>query len=218
MKRIIFLLLCLMLIFAMPIAAYAEETEPSTEVTDEVAPPVDGTGEVEPPAEETEKTITETIAGYVQENFEEISVIGTILLSVFYEIRKHRNLNGTIGTLNNNAITVAQNSQAVIEAALAKVATIEATVQRYTDAVTNLLTEIRQSADEKEALEDMLQNIDTHLKASKEANLEFSNELAELLCLANIPNSKKEELYSRHRAAIASIEAEEVNVDDGAEA
>lgn len=207
MKRIIFLLLCLMLIFVMPIAAYAEEAEPSTE----------GTVEVEPPAEEPEKTITETIVTYVQENFEEISVIGTIILSIFYEIRKHRNLNGSIGTLNNNAITVAQNSQVAIDAALTKVSAIEATVQRYTDAVASLLTEIRQSADEKEALEAMLQQLDTHLKASKEANVEFSNELAELLCLANIPNSKKEELYSRHRAAIASIEAEEVNVDDGAE-
>ena len=44
-----------------------------------------------------------------------------------------------------------------------------------------------------------------YIKASKLANVELANELAELLVLANIPNSKKDELYSRHIAAVAAI-------------
>ena len=59
------------------------------------------------------------------------------------------------------------------------------------------------------------------METSKAANIELSNEVAELLVLANIPNSKKEELYSRHRAvvdAITTTEVSEVNEDDGAEA
>ena len=198
MKRIIFLMLCLMLVFAMPVVASAEEGEPTTEAPEE--------------------TITETIVGYVQEHFEEISVIGTLAATIFYEINKHRKLNGSIGTLNNNAIAVAQNSSVAIDSALTKVMAIAETVQGYKDEFTALLTEIRTSINEKRSLEETLAEVEKHLKASKLANVEFANELAELLCLSNIPNAKKEELYSRHRAALASIEAKEVNADDGAEA
>lgn len=200
MKKIIFLLLCVILVFAMPVVAFAEETEVDTEAAPE------------------EETVTETIVGYVQEHFEEISVIGTLALTIFYEINKHRKLNGSIGTLNNNAIAVAQNSSMAIDSALTKVMAIAETVQGYKDEFNALLTEIRTSVDEKRSLEETLGELEKHLKASKLANMEFANELAELLCLANIPNAKKEELYSRHRAALASIEVEEVNADDGAEA
>ena len=67
----------------------------------------------------------------------------------------------------------------------------------------------------------MLEKVNKHLETSKSANLEFSNELAELLVLANIPNSKKDELYSRHRAAVdamAAAEETEVKENDGEEA
>jgi hypothetical protein len=60
----------------------------------------------------------------------------------------------------------------------------------------------------------------TYIKTAKLANVEFANELAELLVLANIPNSKKDELYSRHIAAVGAIaEAEktEVTTNDGGE-
>jgi hypothetical protein len=51
-----------------------------------------------------------------------------------------------------------------------------------------------------------LAEVNTHLQTSKAANIEFANELAELLVLANIPNSKKDELYTRHRAAVDAID------------
>jgi hypothetical protein len=63
------------------------------------------------------------------------------------------------------------------------------------------------------------------LKLSKDANVEFANELAELLTLANIPNFKKEEIGARHLAAVKAIaeaeaktETEEVKKDVGEEA
>ena len=197
MKRFLVFMLCLMLLCVTPVVAYAAE------------------GEVE-----TEQTMTDTIVAYLQENFEEITVIGTIVLTIFYEIRKHRNLNGSIGTLNNNAITVAQNSAETIKAALAGVEGIADVVNKYKDEIEALLGEIRKSAEEKKALEDTLAHVENFLKTSKLATLELSNEVAELLVLANIPVSKKEELYSRHRAAINAIaEAEsEVTTHDGEEA
>ena len=201
MKRIIFLLLCLMLIFAMPVVASAEEAEPTTEET-----------------EVPEETVTESIVGYVTEHIEEIAVICSLFAAAFYDRISRSKLSGLAGTLNNNAIAIAQNSSATIEAALSKVNGIAEMVQGYKDEFASLLGELRNGIEEKRSVEEMLAQVDAHLKTSKLANMEFANELADLLCLANIPNSKKEELFARHRAAVASIEVtEEVNVDVEAE-
>ncbi len=210
MKKILVFILCAMLMMALPIVASAEEAEvPTEEVVAE--------GETM----EAEKTIAEIIVEYVQSHFEEISVIGTLLLTIFYEIRKHGKLNGSIGTLNNNAITVAEKSADAINAALDKVAEISKQVEGYQQAFNSLLEEIRISEDEKTALKDALVKVESYLNTSKLANLEFADELANLLCLANIPNAKKEEFFSRHRAAvdaIAEAETAEVKADDGQEA
>lgn len=197
MKRFLVFALCLMLLFAFPVVAYAAE---------ETA--------------EVEKTMTEEVVDYVKGHVEEISVIGTLLLTIFYEVRKHGKLNGSIGTLNNNAIAVAQNSAEAIKAALAGVEGIADVVNKYKDEIESLLGEIRKSAEEKKTLEETLSHVEGFLKTSKLATIELANEVAEILCLANIPVSKKEELYSRHRAAVNAIaEAEgEVTTHDGEEA
>lgn len=210
MKKILVFILCAMLMMALPIVASAEEAEvPTEEVVAE--------GETT----EAEKTIAETIVEYVKSHFEEISVIGTLLLTIFYEIRKHGKLNGSIGTLNNNAITVAEKSADAINSAMDKVEAISKQVDEYHKAFDSLIEEIRISETEKTALKDALVKVESYLNTSKLANLEFADELANLLCLANIPNSKKEELFSSHRAAVAAIaeaETAEVKVDDGQEA
>lgn len=197
MKRFLVFALCLMLLFAFPVVALAAE------------------GDVE-----TEKTMTEVVVDYVQENIEEISVIGTLIGMVFYEVRKHIKLNGSIGTLNNNAIAVAQNSAETIKTALAGVEGIAEVVNKYKDEIEALLGEIRKNAEEKNALEDTLAHVEALLRTSKLATKELANEVAELLVLANIPISKKEELYSRHRAAVQAIDdAEgEVTTHDGEKA
>ena len=196
MKRIIIFALCVLLIFAMPTVAFAESS-----------------AEVET---EAEKGVTEEIVDYVKSHIEEISVIGTLLLTIFYEIRKHRNLNGTIGTLNNNAISVAENSATAIKNALTEVKDIAGVVAKYKDEFSALIEEVRKSAEEKAKLEDTLKHVETFLLTAKSATLELSNEVAELLVLANIPNSKKEELYARHMKAVHDIEqAEEAISNDG---
>jgi hypothetical protein len=80
---------------------------------------------------------------------------------------------------------------------------------------------VRANEEEKHKLATTLATVKKYLETAKAANLELSNEVAELLVLANIPNSKKEELYSRHRAAvdaIAAVEKTEVNTDGEQEA
>ena len=203
MKRFLVLMLCLMLLMVTPVVALASEEEAEVET-----------------AVEVEQTMTEEIVDYVKSHVEELSVIGTLILTIFYEVKKHGKLTGSIGTLNNNAIAVAQNSADTIKTALAGVEGIAEVVNKYKDEIESFLGEIRKSAEEKKALEDTLSHVEGFLKTAKLATLELSNEVAELLVLANIPPSKKEELYSRHRAAVNAISVAEgeVTTHDGEEA
>lgn len=159
-------------------------------------------------------TTSEKIVEYIRAHLEEISVIVTLVLSIFYQIRKHKALNKSVATLNNNAVTVAENSNNAMQQALMEVGDISNVVGGYKDEVAALLAEVRRNTEEKQQLERTLAEVHTHLKQSKLANVEFANELAELLVLANIPNSKKDELYARHIAAVGAISAteEEENV------
>lgn len=197
MKRFLVLMLCIMLLMVTPVVAYAAEE-----------------------GAEVEQTMTDEIVDYVTSHPEELSVIATLILTIIYEVRKHGKLNGSIGTLNNNAITVAQNSAEAIKTALAGVEGIAEVVNKYKDEIEALLGEIRKSAEEKKALEETLSHVEGLLKTSKLATLELANEVAELLVLANIPPSKKEELYARHRAAVNAIgiAESEVTTHDGEEA
>jgi hypothetical protein len=214
----------------MPIVASAEEEIPAEETVTE--------GETAT----VEKTLPEKIVSFITENYTESSLVSlavTVVVYLFYEIRKHRSLSGTIGVLNNNAVSIskesvkavedvlskanalAMGSDEAIQKVLAEAVDIATVVKGYRDDVVKLLEEIRKSADEKQSLEETLHNVNTFLSTSKLATLELSNEVADLLLLANIPNAKKEELYSRHRAAVDAIsiaETTEVKEDVGKEA
>lgn len=191
-------------------------TEPVTEpvVTETVAPDV----ETEPTtATEELKTFCDMIVEWALANFEELSVIVSLIAGVYYSIRKHGWLNKAISTLNNNAVVVAEDSRTAIGNALAEVQGVAATVNEYKEMVVALLAEVRQNDEEKKRLEAALMQVESYLKTAKLANVELANEVAELLVLANIPNAKKEELYARHLAAVGAItdaENTEVKTDD----
>lgn len=213
MKKILVFILSAMLIMALPVVAYAEEA-----IAEENVPPVEETV-TEGENEASEPTMTEIIVEYVKEHLEEISVIGTLLLTIFYEIRKHGKLNGSIGTLNNNAITIAENSAKAIKDSLTEVEDIARIIKGYKEEFNTFLSEVKKNAEEKQSLEETLNEVKTFLNTSKLACLEMSNEVAELLVLANIPNSKKEELYARHTQAVHELEkAEGVISNDGEKA
>ena len=217
MKKILAFILCAVLICAVPIAVSAEEISADT-VTDETvadnsAPETESATEAE-----ISPSVTESIVAYFQGNLEEIAVIGSLIVGMFYEIRKHGKLTGSIGTLNNNAITIAENSKEAIKEALAEVTDIAKVVDSYKGEIASLLLEIRTSAEEKKNLAETLAHVETFLKTAKSATLELSNEVADLLVLANIPNSVKDELYARHTKAVHELEAaEEVMSNDGKE-
>lgn len=208
MKKILVFMFVLLVVFAMPMTAFAGEvTETATETEHTFDPDV---------VAEAEST-TDKIMAYIQVHLEDLSVIITLCVSVLYQIRKHAKLNKSIGTLNNNAISIAENSATAIDTALNGVNKASAVVDGYKGNIEALLAEYRTTAEDRRRLEKMLVETENHLKTAKLANVEFANELAELLVLANIPNSKKDELYARHRAAVDAIacaEAEATEVTD----
>ena len=218
MKKFLALIVCTILIAcAFPISAFAEGE--SVDVVETTVEAVDTSPTTEESASEGENSgekaipniTTDMIVGYIKDHFEEISVVITLILTAFYNIRKHKLLNKSISATNHNAIAISENSDRAITEALE-------TMQGYKKEFTEMLAEYRANAEEKQKLEQTLNEAMAYIKAAKLANTEFSNELAELLVLANIPNAKKDELYSRHLAAVHTInEAEktEVNTDDG---
>lgn len=191
MKRIFAFVICTVLLLCVfPVVAFAE-----------------GDAVVQEP------TLTDNIVGYVKEHLEEISVIITLILTAFYNVRKHGILNKSIGTVNNNAVSIATDSQAAVKTALTEMQNTAATVTGYKTDIEKLLDEFRVNAEDKKKLDAKLDEFNNYLKTAKLANMELANEVAELLVLANIPNAKKEELYARHLKAVGSIsEAEHTEV------
>ena len=202
MKRFIVFALCaILLVCAFTVVGFAAEDE-TTE-----APVQEEVAVVEP-------TMTETIVEYVKGHIEEISVILTLIVTVWLNAKKHGALNTSIGTLNNNSVTIAQN-------ALAEVTRVSLVVGEYAEKIEAFLSEFRENAEDKEKLKALLEKADGFLETAKLANVELADEIAELLVLANIPNSVKDELYARHSAAVKAIadaEHTEVIHHDGEEA
>lgn len=224
MKKILVFILCAMLIFALPIVAYAEEGDSATiEQTEEVTenlPSENETateGEISPPEED--KPITETIAECIKEKFPEIAILLVSLAMTAFISHLKNKLTTSMGVMNNNAITMATSSAEAINTGLEKMGYMANKFEEGMQMMSSLLGEIRKNAEEKDHLENMLIQVESYLKTAKLANIEFANELAELLNLSNIPNSKKEELYARHTKSIHELEAaEEVMSNDGTEA
>lgn len=205
MKRIFaFLVLVVLLLGVCSIVTFAEEATPETITEETVAEP----------------TISEMVVDYVKGHPEEVSVIITMICTLFYQFHKNRTLDKSISTLNNNAISVAENSNSVVNNALLEVSRLSAQFNTYCGKIEEILAAFHSTAEGKEKLENVIEQVQGFLENAKLANVELGNEVAELLVLANIPPSKKEELYARHVAAINALShAEtEVNHNDGAEA
>lgn len=213
MRKIFAFIICIVLICAMPVMVFAESTETIPEETTSESETISATETLAPevteptpiPSEQTKFT-SEEIVAWIKAHFEEISVVVTLLLNMIYMAKKHKLLNRSISDTNHNAITVSENSDRVIAEALNMMKSYkessEAMMQSYK----------KSSEEEKKKLQEALTTATNYLETSKLANVELANELAELLVLANIPNSKKDELYARHIAAVKNISEVKGNI------
>lgn len=184
MKKILVIMMCVIVLCTLPVVAFAEDVDVVTEAPTETA--------------DSNELSVDTIVEYVQAHIEEVSVIATLILTIFYNMRKHGLLNKSITTLNNNSVAVAENSKLSITE-------VGAVVTAYKEEMIKALDEIRRNDEDRTRLEENLDEVAKYLKATRLANIELANEVAELLILANIPNSKKDELYARHLAAVNAI-------------
>jgi hypothetical protein len=184
MKKIFMILLCVLMIVAVPTVAFAEDT-----VTEETTT-------------EVEMTITERVVEYVKENAEGIlTVIASIGSAILVKLISGK-LSTYVSTLNNNSITIAKEAEDKLGVASKK-------LEEYAEKMTEVLLKYEKSEDEKKALEGMLNKVTTLLETSKIAVVELGNEFAELILLANIPNAKKESFYASHKEAMQKLEKAE---------
>lgn len=201
MKKFLAILMCVFLLLTFTVTTFAEETTPAEEiVTEEVVTEEAATEEVVTEGIVTEEVTpdespdpfnftVDDVLNWIKENYDKISVVVTLFFYVLFSIRKARTLNSSITTVNNNAVDIANNSKTSL-------ANSEKVVKEY-----------------QSKMESMFSENSKYLKATRLANLELANEVAELLVLANIPNSKKDELYARHLAAVNAIAEAESAVD-----
>lgn len=223
MKKILALIIALML-FCVPLVAYAEGEEvtegnsvPTEEMPVESEISASEAEEISNEWDHIKNLFSENFEEWILSHLEEISVVLTLLMTAFYNMRKHKLLNRSMGTLNNNAITVANNSNSFMGDALAQMESASGAVIKYDEKITALLEAFKTTAEEKALLEKELVEIKNYLKTESEANIEFANELAELIALANIPNYKKEALGSEHVARVKAILEAAAKAEDEAE-
>jgi hypothetical protein len=187
MKKIFMILLCVLMIVAVPTVAFA--TSEAEEIPDKTIT-------------EVEMTITERVVEYVKENAEGIlAVIASIGSAILVKLITSK-ISNSVTTLNNNSIEIAKNSDESLK-------TTAKENKAYAAKIQELLDKYEKSEEEKKLYAEALVRVETFLKTAKLATLELSNEVAELLVLANIPNSRKEELYARHKNAVHEIESAE---------
>lgn len=177
MKKIFMILLCATLLLAVPTVAFAESETPETEES---------------------LTITEMVVNYVTEHAEELLTMGAAIASAIFVKLIGGKLSNSVSTLNNNSITIANEAGN-------KLADAAKELKEYKEKMAEFLEVFKKTEEEKLQLEDVIGHVETFLKSAKLATLELSNEIAELLVLANIPNAKKEEFYARHMKMVEEI-------------
>jgi hypothetical protein len=218
MKKIFAILLVLML-WTMPLVAFAEEAPVATEEVEATTTE----GETTPPKTEInwgelKDTISAKVVNWIYENYDKALVSLFLLFSAIYDRARNKKLNSSMTTLNNNAVTVARSSTDFMGNALTEMKNASGAVVQYDTRITEMLNAFAQVLNDRASLEKELVETKNYLKISSEANMEFANELAELLGLANIPNYKKEELGARHLAFVNALKEAETRAEAEADA
>lgn len=129
-------------------------------------------------------------------------------------------VNKALGEAKDIMQAISDGNAAALTDVLGKAEGIAEVVTTFTKMMETFMERIGDIESDKASLKSALTEATKNMQLSNKAVLENSNMMAELLMLANIPNSKKEELYARHLSAvnaIADAEKSEVAENDGKE-
>lgn len=161
---------------------------------------------------ESEKTpITDVIANWLLANADTITLILSVIAASIAIFKKLGAVLKAMGIINDNAVTVATDSAAQMKEVQEMIASASNAVTGYDGKIKELLEAFAVLLDENKLLKDDVKELKTYLHTSTSANVEFANELSELIGLANIPTYKKDELGRRHLEAVRAIYDAETN-------
>ena len=175
--------------------------------------PTDTPTDVETSVEEAKMTPSDRIAKWFEANADTISLIFSIIGAVVVIVKKGSDLLKKAGIINDNAVTIATESASQMKAAQDTINNAANVVTGYNEQITALLGAFSTLVDENRLLKDDVNTLKNYLNTSTYANIEFANELAELLALANIPNYKKDEIGQKHLESVAAILEARSNAD-----
>ena len=231
MKKIIILILALCMMSAFALTAFAEETEAVTDATEgteggnntqESETSTDE--EISGVSEEISKPITDSIAAYITGNLEEISVIASLILAAIYARIRNGKLDTSLGTLNGNSIKIAKTSAEITEAAAEKLQAVSEKIKDFEtrfESIESLyksaLNAIDKIAGDNNEVSATIERLTSAIRVLTMAVKEDADEVANLLCLSNIPNAKKDEMYGGHITAVKAIEAMEEGLSNDGE-
>ncbi len=173
-----------------------------------------------------EEPFTDVLVNWFKSNFEEITVLVSLVGAALYSKIKDGKFSNSLGTLNGNAIAIAKQGADVAAAAAEKMTavadklgTYEGKFAEFEGKYEELIESFKTTESEKLKLVALLTRIEKALAAVKCAAVENADEIANLICLSGIPTAKKDEFYGKHLAAVHALEAiEEVKENDGKEA
>lgn len=176
--------------------------EPTDVPNDEpiVDTPIDET-----PVEEVKLTLSELIAKWLEANADTISLIISIIGAVAVMWKKLSDVLKAMGIINNNAVTVANDSATQIAEVKDKLVSASESVTGYNERISELLGAFSTLLNENKDLKAEILELKNYLHTATDANIEMGNLLSELLDLANIPNHIKTRLGNRHLEAVRAI-------------
>ena len=234
MKKIFALLIALTLFTFLGVSASATDegitADNSTPETENAATGENSGSETvpetAPEAVIEEEPFTDALVNWFKSNFEEITVLVSLVGAALYSKIKDGKFSNSLGTLNGNAIAIANQGADVAAAAAEKMnavadklGTYEGKLAEFEGKYEELLESFKTAEGEKLDLVDLLNRIEKALAAVKCAAVENADEVANLILLSGITKAKKEELYGQHRVAVHALEAiEEVKENDGKKA
>ncbi len=233
MKKIVAIIIFILFLLVMPFSTYAADDSSGdvsvedTVVTPEVSedseksdiesvtstpfePDIDASVEEK---KETDKVLTDEIEQFFERYGVEIGKFITIIAGLFTLLKKCKTLIKSARTMNDNTIKISEENAVIMSRARDTVQVVSDALVNYENQISAIIGKYEKSEQENELLREILLNVNDNFKTFSEANIEFSNELAELLGLANIPNYKKEEIGARHLAAVKSIKAATKKID-----
>ena len=217
MKRVLTTIIIFALLFyTLSICCVAEDgTIPSTSDTETVTTTANTTAnENTTESEKTpESTWSEKLANFIRANVTETSLVTFAMALIAFcieHLTSNKKLRNNIGVLNNNAIEIANTSATKTEENTKELSSLKDAISLFMDSllgrVNDTLGTISKTAEERDELEKKLAENNKLLERTIIAVKDCSDMVANLLIMSNIPNSKKEEVYSRHLELVKLLE------------